>query len=115
VCEVGTFAGAPFLIDYADAQWLNDRGIKLDSVISKSVAASKKRGIAVSYVDPSTRFGNHGFCDSEERWFHEVQYEVSVTNPLEPELTLGPLASSFHPTEVGERFGYEAAFAATIQ
>jgi len=114
VCTVGTFAGAPFSVDYADAQWLNKQGTKLDTVISNAVSKAAKRGIAVSYADSSASFDQHGFCDASEPWFHELQYAVSISNPFEPNFAAGPVPSSFHPTESGQREGYKPAFGAKL-
>ncbi len=110
VCLVGTthetalLPPEPLLVDYFDAQWLNELAGELDSVIEASVEVAQHEGIPVSYAEP-TAFSKHGLCDKAESWFHPV--ELDSTNV--------PEADSFHPTADGQRLGYEPAFAAKLK
>ena len=106
-CEVGTGAW----IDYKDAQWLNKLGKQLNTDISNAVKAAQSKGIAVTAVAP-TGFVGHGFCDEHELWLNRVVLEIR--HPLEVGAEVAATASSFHPTESGQLFGYEVSFANKI-
>jgi hypothetical protein len=103
-CEVGL----NLWIGYKDALWLDKLGKELNTDISDAAKTAKGEGVDVTPVTPS--FASHGFCDGSEPWLYPIE--------LEPKLGIPPVAAtvgSFHPTELGQRSGYEAAFAATIK
>ena len=109
-CEVGF----NLWVSYKDAVWLNKRGEQLNKIITKAIKKAEHEGIAASYTEPSA-FSGHGFCDVHEPWFYPlvVEGEIRTVPELEAEVVDKP--GSFHPTEVGQRLGYEAAFAAQVK
>jgi sugar lactone lactonase YvrE len=106
-CEVG-----PNLwVTYKEALWLNKLGAQLNKIISEAVSKARRGQIAASPVTPSG-FATHGICDEAEPWFHPVGIEVQVLSELW--LEVGTVSGSFHPTGIGQRLGYEAAFEGAI-
>jgi streptogramin lyase len=102
VCIVapGEDGGSFFSVDYLDAQWINEQGSRLDSIILGAVNAAKAAGVPVSYAAAAAPFSGHSLCDSRPPWFH----------PLELEGASGPEKSSFHPNNEGQVLGYATAF-----
>jgi len=90
------------MIRSSDAQALNSLAVRLNSVIS---AAAREAGSWATFVDPTSTFLGHGFCDTSTLWFHQLSTGLTLT--LQP-VDLDP--GSFHPTPDGQRLGYEAAF-----
>jgi hypothetical protein len=107
VVEPNGIAGVPvFSVSYLDAQWLNEQGARLDSIILAAVrAAATTKKVPVKYAAPTSQFGGHALCDSEMPWFH----------PLELEEDLSPAKGSFHPNQSGQTLGYVAAFRKQIK
>jgi len=103
VCEVGP----DLWVTYKEALWLNRLGGQLNKAISEAVTKARHDRIAVNLATPSG-FASHGFCDERERWFYPLKLEVHRLSELE--LEIGPASGSFHPTEIGQRLGYETAF-----
>ena len=95
---------APGTISKNDATYLNGLAKQLNGIIKSAVKSSGKWA---TYVDPTTRFAGHGFCDSQVSWLNPLNTTVdpsgvpSYVNPF-----------SFHPTVTGQQSGYEPAFVA---
>jgi hypothetical protein len=106
-CEVGL----NLWVSYKDAMWLNRLGKQLNKAIGGPVTKTQRAGIVVTPVTPSG-FAGHGFCDERELWFYPITLEVRNIE-LGGEIT--PTSGGFHPTEIGQELGYEAAFAAEIK
>jgi streptogramin lyase len=106
-CEVGTFLAFGLWIDYADAQWLNDEGEKLNHLIEKAALKVARKGVPVRYAEP-VQFEQHRFCDSGTLWFHRLELEPTF-NASDPTGSLDPAPSSFHPTADGQALGYAPA------
>jgi hypothetical protein len=110
-CEVG-----PNLwVSYKDAMWLDKQGTQLDTIISQAVTTARKNGANVTLAKATTNFAGHGFCDERERWFYRLEPEAAIQTEGELGLALSVEPGSFHPTAVGQQFGYEAAFSAAIK
>lgn len=86
-------------VDYADTQWINAKTRQLNRVLSQAVRQAKGMGIDATFVSASS-FNTHGLCDSKASWVNPVLVAGGKTI----------LAESLHPTAVGQRKGYAAAF-----
>src|SRR5207244_7625532 len=107
-CIVGvtTYHGIPltYSVDYLDALWMDGVGTKLNTIIASAISAAKREGIQVSFV-PASLFAGHGLCDRRTAWLNPIVFGTnSITGLPEPE------SESFHPSDVGQRYGYEGAF-----
>jgi len=105
-CPVWPGIGIPiYWVLYSDAQWINEEGEKLDSVIQAAAVTARQAGIPVRYAPPA-KFKGHGLCDRKEAWVHSLELGVSP---------IGAEPSSFHPTATGQLQGYEPAFAKALK
>jgi hypothetical protein len=66
-------------------------------------SAAQTAGVPVTYVGTVPHlFTGHGRCDSSTPWLHDVSFDA-----VPPQVDPG----SLHPTQDGQRYGYEAALA----
>jgi lysophospholipase L1-like esterase len=87
-------------LNSAEITWLNSVGTALNKVIKTAAAAN-----GATFVDASSDFSSHRFCDTSNSWFNDVS---GTYNDQTKHLNVS--TSSFHPTPDGQQFGYEAAF-----
>ena len=108
-CQVGiTTYGLAILryrVDYLDALWIDTLGNRLNGVVQDAITAGQKAGLPVRFVSAGL-FAGHGLCDISEPWMHGLDFDDG--SPPAPQ------SSSFHPTSVGQRFGYETAFLGAV-
>lgn len=108
VCKAGSVLGWPVTIDYADAQWINSEVDALNKAIAAAVSAERAR-MRVTYISAvPDLFATHGLCDSGSPWLYEISATIKAHLPL-PQIDIAP--GSLHPTQAGQQYGYEVAFA----
>jgi hypothetical protein len=94
-----------------DAAFLNTLGTQLEGIISNAVVQARAAGVPVAFVDPSTFFAGHRLCDSSTSWIKPFSGTASLQSGSSFSMSFD--SGSFHPTQDGQRQGYEAAFLAT--
>lgn len=93
------------VVDYDDAQWLNQVADDLNTTIQAAVTAAQTAGKSVYYVSPSL-FTTHRQCDSGAEWINGVF--------LSSGFPITPTQESLHPNADGQHYGYGDAFNSTI-
>jgi lysophospholipase L1-like esterase len=88
------------VIDYDDAQWLNQVANDLNAVIYDAVTAAQTAGKNVYYVSPAL-FTTHRLCDSGAEWINGVFLDGVPVKPTQ---------ESMHPNADGYEYGYGHAF-----
>ena len=91
-------------VSQADAAWLNTVAGRLNDVLQEAAGAAASKGVSATFVGVSSQFTGHRLCDSSTSWIAPVSGNADIrsrTSGLDP--------SSFHPTQDGQRGGYEAA------
>jgi hypothetical protein len=102
LCEVYRVGEVQGSFDYADTQWMNGQADAINRAISSAVTAANASGVPAVYVDNiSSKFENHGLCDSHAAWIRPVSVLIDKLQP-------DPI--SFHPTATGQGIGYESGF-----
>jgi GDSL-like Lipase/Acylhydrolase family len=105
-CEVGTatqgIITARYRIDVHDVDWINDLSRRLNRVILDEINKARKARLPVTFVPASREFLGHGLCDRSTPWVHGLLIDPNANPPQQ--------SGSFHPTQDGQRLGYEAAF-----
>lgn len=94
-------------ISAADARWLNAVAGQLNAALKTAATSSAAARIPATFVDVSPVFEGHRLCDPDPRWIAPVTGSANLksrTADLDP--------SAFHPTESGQRSGYERALLA---
>ena len=99
VCVVEPTLGAA--VAYTDAQWINARTRQLNAILEDAVDQARDAGIRATFV-PASRFDGHGLCDDRASWINPLLVDGAGV--------AGVRSESLHPTAVGQRRGYAAAF-----
>jgi hypothetical protein len=87
-----------------DVSWLIQTGAKLDNLISDQVAAARRRGVPITFVELRSKVAGHGLCDTLAPWIRSVTadvYDNGRTKVIDP--------GSFHPNQTGQG-AFEGAF-----
>jgi lysophospholipase L1-like esterase len=93
-------------ISSKDAGYVNQVVQALDDLVANAAQDARAAGVDVAFVDVDPYFETHRLCDSGPEWINGVSGSGSLDGAQHVS------AATFHPTAIGQRAGYEAAFVA---
>jgi hypothetical protein len=96
-------------VSAADVVWLNKVAGRLNGVLRDAATTAANKGISATFIDVSAKFASHRLCDTEASWIAPVTGHADLRSRA-----AGLDAGSFHPTNLGQRAGYEVALTGAL-